>query len=134
MASDAAHSRAWTRGRVLHAESLDECGVVAPVEDLHPHVGVARFEEAHLAVLARDELLAERGELEVQVERRQVEVGGERFEGPAGVLGQYERVGLVVPLDAVEVKELGEPPLGVMGEPGAPERVQDRQPPAPNAS
>ena len=123
------------RGRVLHAEPLDEGGVVTPVQDLHPHVGVAGLEQPHLAVLAGDELLAQRRELEVHVERRKVEVRRERFERPALlVCREHERARLVVPLDAVEVEELGETPLGVMSEPGSPERVQSRQPPVPNAS
>jgi hypothetical protein len=69
------------------------------------------------------------------VERRKVEVGRERLERPTLLVGvEHERARLVVPLDAVEVEELGEAPLGVMGERGSPERVQSRQPPVPNAS
>ena len=47
---------------------------------------------------------------------------------PVVVLGQHERARLVLPLDAVEVEELGEPPLGVVGEAGSPVRVQDVSP------
>ncbi len=72
-----------TRRRVLHAEPLDERGVVASVEDLHVHVGVALLEKPNLPVLARHELLPQRGQLEIDVELGQVEVGSERFEWPA---------------------------------------------------
>src|SRR4051794_30056366 len=60
---------------VLH----EQMQIVALVQDLDADLGVQLSEPAGLAVLLRDELLVERGDLDVEVVRRQVEIGTERL-------------------------------------------------------
>src|SRR5207302_1190362 len=98
------------------------------------HLGMQLAQASGLPVLLRDELLVERGDLDVQVVRRQIEVGCERLHGLAvAVTFQRERARLVLPLDAVEVEELRELPLRVVRESDLvvwePTRVLDRSAP-----
>ena len=68
-------------------------------------------------VLLGDEFLVQRGDLDEEVIRRQVEVGAEGLDRvPLPVALEYERAGLVLPFDAVEIEKLGELPLGVVRE------------------
>src|SRR6185312_15967240 len=60
--------------RRLEAVLHQELQVVALVEHLDLHVGVELDQPARLAVLLGDQLLVERGDLDVEVVRRQVEV------------------------------------------------------------
>src|SRR5438132_5701080 len=60
---------------VLH----EQMQVVALVQDLDADLGVQLSEPAGLAVLLRDELLVERGDVGVEVVRRQVEIRTERL-------------------------------------------------------
>src|SRR5438874_1186465 len=89
---------------VLH----EQMQVVALVQHLDADLGVKLAEPAGLAVLLRDELLVERRDLDVEVVRRQVEIGTERLRGTAVTVAfQRERARLVGPFDAVEVEQLG---------------------------
>src|SRR2546429_748142 len=98
---------------VLH----EQMQVVALVQNLDADFGVQLAEPAGLAVLLRDELLVERGDLDVEVVRRQVEIGAERLYGPTVTVAfQREGTRLVGPFDAVEVEELGELALRVVSE------------------
>ncbi|MHB8463939.1 MAG: hypothetical protein ACYDH6_17685 [Acidimicrobiales bacterium] len=73
---------------------------------------------AYFAVLLGDELLVERRDLDIEVVGRQVEVGAERLRRVAlTVPFENERLGLVLPGDAVEVEQLGELALRVVREP-----------------
>src|SRR5206468_2836212 len=96
------------RGRlepVLH----EQLQVVALVEHLDLHVGIQLDQPARLAVLLGDELLVERGDLDVEVIGRKVEVGRERLRGVAlAVALQHERARFVLPADRVEVEQLRE--------------------------
>jgi hypothetical protein len=70
-----------------------------------------------LAVLLGHQPLVEGGDLDVEVEPRQVEVGAEVPDGAAGGVpldGEGGR--LVLPLDPVEVEQAGELALGVVRE------------------
>ena len=64
---------------VLH----EQVQVVALVEHADRDLGMLLDEAARLAVLLRHELLVQRGDLDVEVVRGQVEVGGERLHRPA---------------------------------------------------
>ena len=87
------------------------------IEDLASHVRIERREPAGLAVLLRHQLLVESGDLDVKVELGEVEVRGEAL-GRVAVAVPVDLEGrrLVVPVDLVEVQELGELTFAVMGE------------------
>src|SRR3984893_17684947 len=107
---------------VLH----EQMQVVALVQHLDADLGVQFPEPAGLAVLLRNELLVERRDLDVEVVRRQIEIGIERLHGPAVTVAfERERARLVGPFDAVEVEQLGELALGVVSE--ADELVRERR-------
>jgi hypothetical protein len=95
----------------------DQGEVVPLVEDLAPDVRVLLPEPANLAVLLGHELLVQRGDLDVEVVRGQVEVRRERLRGIA-IAVPLEREGarLVLPRDRIEVEELRELPLRVVRE------------------
>src|SRR5690242_21704508 len=73
-----AELRRWLEP-VLH----EQMQVVALVQHLDADLGVQFAEPAGFAVLLRDELLVERRDLDVEVVRRQVEIGTERLHGAA---------------------------------------------------
>jgi hypothetical protein len=91
--------------------------VVALVEELDLDVGVELPQATGLAVLLRHQLLVQRGDLDVEVVAGEVEVGTEGLDR-ASLLVPLKRElrGLVLPVDAVEVEQLGELPLRVVGE------------------
>lgn len=90
---------------------------VSPVQDPNPDVRMRLTQEANLAVLARHQRLAQRGDLQVEVVVRKVEVGGERSaEATVRRRLQDEGSGLVLPGDLVEVEEFGNPPFRLVGE------------------
>jgi hypothetical protein len=100
----------------LQAVLHEQAEVVPLVEDLAAHLGILLAQAADLAVLLRDQLLVERGDLDVLVVRGEVEVGGEPLGDIAlGVPVDVERAGLVVPFDLVEVEKPGELPFGIVG-------------------
>ena len=103
--------------RFLQPELHQQVEVVALVEDLHVDLGVQLPQPADLAVLLGDQPLVERGDLDVQVVGRQVEVRPEglgRLAGAVPLEGEFG--GLVLPGNPVEVEQLGELPLGVVSE------------------
>ena len=116
---------------VLH----EQVQVVALVEHAHVHLGIELLHAARLAVLLGDELLVQRGDLDVEVVRGEVEVGRERLLRVAVTVGlEHERARLVLPLDGVEVEELRELPFGVVRETHEFVRqLRDGQPPVPVA-
>ena len=72
---------------------------------------------AQLAVLARDVALPHGGDLEVEAQLGQMEVGRDRLaHPPLLVAAQDERVGLVLPAYAQSVESSGALDLGLMGE------------------
>jgi hypothetical protein len=86
------------------------------VEDLRLHVRVQRLQPADLAVLLGDQLLVERCDLDVDVEVGKVEVRGEALCWNAvRIPGYVEGRRFVFPDDPVEVQELCELPLAVVG-------------------
>jgi hypothetical protein len=87
------------------------------VEDLALHVGVQRQETSDLAVLLRDELLVERRYLDVEVERRKIEIGREAMcDLPVPTPLDVEGGGFVCPIDLVEIEEFRELPFAVVCE------------------
>jgi hypothetical protein len=71
--------------------------------------------------------LIERGYLDVEIELREIEVGGEALrDGPGAVPGDVEGRGLVAPLDLIEVEQAGELPLAVVREAGGLVRLRRR--------
>src|SRR5688500_17945368 len=104
-------------GAVLEPVLRDEREVVALIEDLAPDLRIALAQLTDLPVLPGDELLVQRGDLDVEVELREEEVRGEATHHVAlTVPFDVERCRLVVPDDAVEVEQLGELALGSVGE------------------
>src|SRR6478735_3455229 len=95
--------------RRLEAVLHEQLQVVTLVEHLDLDLGVQLDEAARLAVLLRHQLLVERGDLDVEVVRREVEVGREGLRRVAFTIAlEHEGARLVVPLDRVEVEELRE--------------------------
>ncbi len=98
---------------VLH----QQLEVVALVQDLDLDLRVQLHQAACLPVLLGDQLLVERGDLDVEVVRREVEVGRERLRRVAlAVALEHERARLVLPVDRVEVEQLRELSFGVVRE------------------
>ena len=91
--------------------------VVALVQHADLDLGVQLAQPARLAVLLRHELLVERGDLDIEVIRGEVEVRGERLRGFAVTIPlERERARLVLPRDRIEVEELRELSLRVVRE------------------
>jgi hypothetical protein len=104
-------------GLIFQTVLEQQVHVVALVEDLALDVGVELLQAAYLAVLLRHELLVERRDLDVEIELRKVEVGREAVRDVARSIPiDVERRRFVEPLDLVEVEELCELPLAVVGE------------------
>jgi hypothetical protein len=101
--------------------------IVALVQDPAADVGVKRAQTPHLAVLLGDQLLIERGYLDVEIELGQVEVGCEALrDGPGAIPGDVERRRLVAPFDLIEVEQASELPLAVVREAGRLVRLRRR--------
>jgi hypothetical protein len=97
----------------------EQIEVVALVEDSTTDVGIERAQTPDLAVLLGDQLLIQRGYLDVEIELGEIEVGGEALgDGPRAVPGDVERRRLVAPLDLIEVEQAGELALAVVREAG----------------
>jgi uncharacterized protein YunC (DUF1805 family) len=104
-------------GRLLEAVLDQEVEIVALVEHLALHVRVQLVEPTSLAVLLGDQLLIEGGYLDVEIERRQVEVGRETLRWVAvAVPLDVEGCRFVLPRDLIEVQQLGELTFTVMSE------------------
>jgi hypothetical protein len=102
---------------LLEAVLDQQVEVVALVEDLDVDLGMELSQTPYLAVLLGHQLLVERGDLDVQVVGRQIEVGAERLGGLAEAIPfERERAGFVLPDDPVEVEQFGELALGVVRE------------------
>src|SRR5680860_1844631 len=100
--------------RWLEAVLDQQVQVVALVEHLDPGARVELAEPARLAILLGHELLVERRDLDVEVVRAEIEVGRETLHRVVvDVAFEGERPRLVLPVDAVEVEELGELALRV---------------------
>jgi hypothetical protein len=91
--------------------------VVALVEHADRHVRIELGQPSSLAILLGDELLVQRGDLDVEVVRGQIEVGGERLRGSAlAITFERERARLVLPRNRVEIEQLRELTLRVVRE------------------
>src|SRR5207247_11000303 len=89
------------------------------VEQLDANVRVELTEPPQLAVLLADEALPERGQLDVELEVWEPEVGREALGHNAVQVPQDgERMRLVLPFDAIEVEDAGELRLARVGERG----------------
>ena len=97
---------------VLRQQLVD----IALVEETDVDLGIQLLQPSELAVLLRDQALAHRGQLEVQVEIREIEVRREHFADLAVLLVQDERPWLVLPGDAVEVQDARELALARVSE------------------
>src|SRR5215212_8243180 len=102
---------------VLEPVLRHERQVIALVEDLAVDPRVELAQPPNLAVLLRDELLVQRRDLDVEVVRRQIEVGCEALRRAAvAVPFEIEGPGLVLPVDLIEVEQLPELALAGVGE------------------
>ncbi|MGC2241635.1 MAG: hypothetical protein WA726_12450 [Acidimicrobiia bacterium] len=89
------------------------------IEDLAADLGVQLLEAANLAILLGDQLLAHRGDLDVEIVIREIEIGSEELRGaPVLVPGDGERGRLVIPGDTIEIQEKRKLPLAVVSELG----------------
>src|SRR5690606_7841175 len=103
--------------RLFEAVLDHQVQVVALVEDLAADPGMGLLELAHLPVLLGDELLVHGRDLDEEIVVREIEVGSEPLDRFSIVVElDGERLGLVLPGDAVEVEEEGELPLAVVCE------------------
>lgn len=94
-----------------------EASVVPSVQQLDVHLGVQLSQATQLPVLLCHQALFQRGQLDVQVELRKIEVGREALDYPSfGVVLQRECPGLVFPLNLVKVQEVGELSFALVGE------------------
>ncbi len=98
--------------RLLEPVLDEQVEVVALIKDLDLGAGVQRPELADLAVLLGDQLLVQRGDLDIEVIARQIEVGPEGLYWTAEPIPLEDELSrLVLPGDAVEVEEESELPL-----------------------
>ena len=87
------------------------------IQDLALDVRIQLLEAPGLAILLGYELLVEGRDLDVEVERRQIEVGGETLcRVPLAIPVDVESRRLVFPRDLIEVQKLGELTFTVVGE------------------
>src|SRR5262245_1139849 len=101
--------RADSARDVLEAVLVHQGQVVALIEDLAVDAGVQLAKPAHLPVLLRDQSLVQRGDLDVQVVLREVEVRREPLHDVAVAIPlEVERRRLVLPVDLVEIQQLRE--------------------------
>jgi hypothetical protein len=95
---------------------LDQMQVVALVEDFAAHLRIETTQGPNFAVLLGDELLAHRGDLDVEVLFREKEVGSEILAGPAlSIPGNGKSSRLVLPGNSIEIEQGCELPLAVVG-------------------
>jgi hypothetical protein len=103
-------------GRLLESIFHQQGEIVTLVEDLAPHIWIQLAQATDLAVLLGNELLVQRGDLDVEVELREVEIRREALgRVPVPVPRDLEAAGLVLPPDFVEIQQLGELALAVVG-------------------
>jgi hypothetical protein len=101
--------------------------IVALVQDPAADVGVERAQPPDFAVLLGDQLLIERGYLDVEIELGQIEVGCEALRDGSGAIPRdVERRRLVTPFDLIEVEQASELALAVMREAGRLVRLRRR--------
>src|SRR5687768_13410212 len=77
---------------------------------------VERPHTAQLAMLARDQALLHRRQLDVQILVRQIEIGGEHLGDAVALPRDGEGGRLVAPADAIEIEEASELGLGGVSE------------------
>jgi hypothetical protein len=105
--------------RLLEPVFHEEMEIVPLVEDLAGDVRIQLTESANLAILLGHELLTHRGDLDVDVVVRQIEVRPEVLLRFALVVPfEGERPWLVMPFDTVEVEQSSKLTLAVVGEVG----------------
>lgn len=103
--------------RLLEAVFDQEVQVIPLVQDLALDVRIQLLEAPGLAVLLRDELLVEGRDLDVKIERREIEVRRETLcRVPLTIPIDVEGRRLVFPRDLIEVQKLGELAFTVVGE------------------
>lgn len=103
--------------RLLEAVLDKKVEVVALVEDFALDVRIELPESPNFLVLASDELLGHRGDLDVHVLFREIEVRAEqlgRFTGFVPFNGEFPR--LVLPVNTVKVEESRKFPFAVVCE------------------
>src|SRR5215204_5170654 len=90
---------------------------IPQIEQAHSHIWVALTQEPELAVLAGDEPLPHRRQLEIQVVLGKVEIGGDEFDRSSIPPPPYRKCGrLVRPTQAIERQESRQLHLGRMSE------------------
>jgi hypothetical protein len=95
----------------------EEVQVVPLIKNPAAHVRVEGHEAPHLTVLLGNQFLIERGDLDVEIECREVEIGGKALRGVSlPVPFDIEGGGLVRPIDLIEIEKPGELTLAVVGE------------------
>jgi hypothetical protein len=97
---------------------LDEQIQIVPlVQDLASNVRIERHQPPRLTVFLRDELLIQSCDLDVDVEGGKIEIGCESLRRGAGSVPlDFEAGRLVLPGYFVEIQQLGELTLAVVGE------------------
>lgn len=103
----------------LQAVLGEQVHVVPLVKDLAVDAGVQLAQPPCLAILLGDQLLIQRGDLDVEIVLGQVKVGGKPL-NRAAFLVEFDVEGsrLVLPLDLVKVQQSCELALGVVSEVG----------------
>src|ERR1022692_2663845 len=104
-------------GPLRQAVLEDQVFEILLIEDLHGQVRIQLPQQPDLAVLARHQRLFHGGEFHVQIELRQIEIGRERFGNASLRIPLYRKIArLVLPGDAVEIQQVGEDLLALVGE------------------
>jgi hypothetical protein len=105
--------------RLLKTVFHQQMQIVPLVEDLAFDIRIELPKPANFPILLGDELLTHRRDLDVDVIFREVEVGSEEFRRFAVCVPiDGEGLGLVGPIDLIEIEESREFPLAVVGEIG----------------
>src|ERR1022692_3959752 len=104
-------------GPLRQAVLEDQVFEILLIEDLHGQVRIQLPQQPDLAVLARHQRLFHGGEFHVQIELRQIEIGRERFGNASLRIPLYRKIArLVLPGDAVEIQQVSEDLLALVGE------------------
>jgi len=92
-----------------NSKPLQQLSIIPPVKDFEVHCRIKLSQLPDLSILLGHEVLLERGQLDIKVELREIEIGGEAFgDFPAAVPIDRKASRLVLPFDLIEVQDPGE--------------------------
>src|SRR6185312_12102004 len=87
------------------------------VENLNFYMRIDGTEQAHLAVLARDQILPHSRDFDVEIELRQVKIGSKGLvNGSIGMPLEGKTAWFIAPLEGMEIEQPGEHFLAWMAE------------------